>query len=306
VLRRPRTLKVPLGSVREGELFAVDVTLDAEAVDERGRESGAAEGAISDPQEGGPPLLTTRGLKPRGRPRFTAPRVKQPRAARCRHRLRRSGAVQLSEPEIDAANPCAQSCPKSSALPYDAPDEKLTQIRVRPSRPREAGMFSYPRPALLAGAILLTGTAVVAYAEGAARRPPAQASRTVLAQAVDPPGGHGRTLGLARVRIPPHTRLALHRHPGVQLAYVQKGTLSYTVKRGVVKVYRGNADQDPVVARRISDGRSARVHAGEWVIERPGVVHFGANHGDRPVVILLATLFRNGMPSSIPVPEDRR
>jgi hypothetical protein len=31
-------------------------------------------------------------------------------------------------------------------------------------------------------------------------------------------------------------------------------------------------------------------------------VHFGANEGDQPVLILLATLFRNGAPASIPVP----
>jgi quercetin dioxygenase-like cupin family protein len=161
-------------------------------------------------------------------------------------------------------------------------------------------MFSYPRLALLATVLLLAGTA---YAAGAAHRAPAQASRTVLAQAVDPPGGHGRTLGLSRVRIPAHTRLALHRHPGDQVAYVQKGTLSYTVERGVVKVYRGAADQDPVVVRRIAAGQSGKVHAGEWVVERPWVVHFGANRGDRPVVILLATLFKNGKPASIPVPE---
>ena len=162
-------------------------------------------------------------------------------------------------------------------------------------------MFSYPRLALLAAVMLLAGAAVVACAAGA--RAPAQATRTVLAQAVNPPGANGRTLGLSRVRIPPHTRLALHRHPGVQLAYIQEGTLSYTVKRGVVKVYRGDADKDPVVVRRIAGGHSGKVHAGEWVIERPGVVHFGANRGDRPVVILLATLFRNGKPASIPVPE---
>ena len=41
--------------------------------------------------------------------------------------------------------------------------------------------------------------------------------------------------------------------------------------------------------------------AGEWVIEQPQVIHFGANNGDRPVVILLATLFTNGSPPSIPV-----
>jgi quercetin dioxygenase-like cupin family protein len=163
-------------------------------------------------------------------------------------------------------------------------------------------VLSNPRSALLAGACLLPLTAAGAYAAGTAQRPP-QATRTVLAQAVDPPGSRDRTLALARVRIPAHTRLGLHRHPGVQLAYVQKGTLTYTVERGVVNVYRGAADDDPRVVRRISGGATGRVKAGEWVIERPHVMHFGANKSDCPVVILLATLFKNGRPASIPVPE---
>jgi quercetin dioxygenase-like cupin family protein len=163
-------------------------------------------------------------------------------------------------------------------------------------------VVSHPRSALLAGVALLSLTAAGAYAAGAAQQPP-QATRTVLAQAVNPPGAHGRTLGLARVTIPAHTRLGLHRHPGVQLAYIQKGRLTYTVKRGVVNVYRGAADHDPRVVRRIRSGKTGRVNAGEWVIERPRVVHFGANNGDRPVVILLTTLFKNGSPASIPVPQ---
>jgi len=163
-------------------------------------------------------------------------------------------------------------------------------------------VVAHPRSALIVGAFLLMLTAAGAYAAGAAQRPP-QATRTVLAQAVDPPGARGRTLGLARVTIPAHTRLGLHRHPGVQLAYVQKGTLTYTVKRGVVNVYRGAADQKPRVVRRVAGGHTGSVKAGEWVIERPHVVHFGANNGDRPVVILLTTLFKNGSPASIPVPE---
>jgi quercetin dioxygenase-like cupin family protein len=161
-------------------------------------------------------------------------------------------------------------------------------------------VLSHPRSALLAGAFLLSLTAAAAYAAGAAQQPP-QATRTVLAQAVGPPGARGRTLALARVTIPAHTRLGLHRHPGVQIAYVQKGKLTYTVKRGVVNVYRGAADQDPRVVRRVAGGRTGSVNAGEWVIERPRVVHFGANKGDRPVVILLATLFKSGSPASIPV-----
>jgi hypothetical protein len=70
----------------------------------------------------------------------------------------------------------------------------------------------------------------------------------------------------------------------------------------VVNLYRGAADQNPRVVRRVGAGRTGVVRAGERVIERPRVVHFGANRGDRPVLILLATLFRNGSPSSVPVP----
>jgi quercetin dioxygenase-like cupin family protein len=105
------------------------------------------------------------------------------------------------------------------------------------------------------------------------------------------------------VTIPPKTRLALHRHPGTQIAYIQKGTLTYTVRTGSVNVYRGAADVDPRVVRRIGAGQSGSVHAGEWVIERPSTVHLGANRTGRPVRILLASLFKNGSPSTIPVPE---
>jgi quercetin dioxygenase-like cupin family protein len=163
-------------------------------------------------------------------------------------------------------------------------------------------MLSRARLALLAGGVLLPATAAVAYTAGAAQQPPAEATRTVLAQAVDPAGSRGRTLALSRVTIPAHTRLELHRHPGTQVAYIQDGTLTYTVRSGVVKVYRGGGAQNPTVVRRVAAGQTGTVRAGEWVIERPRVVHFGTNEGDRPVLILLATLFRNGSPASIRVP----
>jgi quercetin dioxygenase-like cupin family protein len=162
--------------------------------------------------------------------------------------------------------------------------------------------MSHPRLAMLAGTALSV-SAVGAYAAVAAHQTPAQATRTVLAQAVDPAGGRGRTLALSRVTIPAHTRLGLHRHPGTQIAFIQKGTLTYTVKTGVVNVYRGVADRKPSVVRRVAAGQTGTVNAGEWVIERPRTVHFGANEGDRPLVILLATLFKNGRPPSIPVAD---
>jgi quercetin dioxygenase-like cupin family protein len=163
--------------------------------------------------------------------------------------------------------------------------------------------MSHSRMAMLAGTAVLPIAAAGAYAAAAAHKAPAPATRTVLAQAVDPVGGHGRTLALSRVTIPARTRLGLHRHPGTQIAYVQKGTLTYTVKKGLVNVYRGAADRNPSVVRRVAAGQTGTVHAGEWVIERPRAIHFGANDSDRRVLILLATLFKNGSPPSIPVKE---
>jgi mannose-6-phosphate isomerase-like protein (cupin superfamily) len=162
---------------------------------------------------------------------------------------------------------------------------------------------SLPRRSLLAAGVLAAVAAGGGYAAGAARQAPAQATRDVLAQAVDPAGARGRTLALSRVTIPARTRLDLHRHPGTQVAYIEKGTLTYTVRRGVVRVYRGAADRNPRVVRRVSAGETGSVRPGEWVVEPPRSVHFGANRGGRPLEILLATLFRTGSPASIPVPE---
>jgi quercetin dioxygenase-like cupin family protein len=161
------------------------------------------------------------------------------------------------------------------------------------------------RIAALTVAVALPATAVGAYAAGAARQadPAPAVSRVQLAQVVDPVGGKGRTLGLSKVEIPARTALALHRHPGHQIAYIERGTLTYTVRTGVVSVYEGPADADPRLVRRIRAGQTGKVRAGQWVVERPGDVHFGANRGDGVVEITLATLFRNGAPASIAVDD---
>jgi quercetin dioxygenase-like cupin family protein len=153
---------------------------------------------------------------------------------------------------------------------------------------------------------LLPVTAVGAYAAGHAAQDTAPtAKRADLALLENPAGAKGRTLGLSRVTIPPHTELALHRHPGNQIASIQRGTLTYTVKTGTVEVYRGTATVDAKPVRLVKAGQTARVQAGEWVVESPGDVHIGANRGSKPLVILLATLFPNGAPSSITVEDGR-
>jgi quercetin dioxygenase-like cupin family protein len=148
-------------------------------------------------------------------------------------------------------------------------------------------------------ALLVLGCSAVAYTAGAAESP--TAARSPLAAAVNPTGAKGETLGLSRVVIPAGAQLALHVHPGTQIAYIDKGTLTYTVKTGSVGVYRGNAEQDPQLVRRITAGHTARIGRGQWLVEKPHVQHFGANRTSKPVVILAATLLENGKPAAIPV-----
>ena len=90
-------VRIPVGSVHRGELFAVHVSLEAEAVDDRGGESGA-QAFIQDPQKREQLLVTTRGLAPRGKPRFKEPPVKKLRAASCPAEPRRgAGVLQFSD-----------------------------------------------------------------------------------------------------------------------------------------------------------------------------------------------------------------
>ena len=124
--------------------------------------------------------------------------------------------------------------------------------------------------------------------------------RTALALKTNPIGAKGRTLGLSRVTIPAGGQIAQHRHTGTQIAYIDRGTLTYTVKTGSVTVRRGAADQHPTVVRKISAGQTGQIKTGQWIVEQPSVVHRAANHGKTGIVIYLATLLPNGDPPSVP------
>lgn len=48
------------------------------------------------------------------------------------------------------------------------------------------------------------------------------------------------------------------------------------------------------------DPTLVRVHLGQWLVEQPTDHHHARNRGTVPVVIYLATLFRDGRPASLP------
>jgi quercetin dioxygenase-like cupin family protein len=127
------------------------------------------------------------------------------------------------------------------------------------------------------------------------------AVRNALAQTSHVQGTPNHTLVLSRVTVDPGAKLALHHHLGTQVARIQSGTLTYTVRRGMVVVRRGESDQNPLTVRTISAGETARIEAGQWIVEQPSDIHEAANRGSAPVVIYLATLLKAGAPPATPV-----
>src|SRR3954451_9102030 len=61
--------------------------------------------------------------------------------------------------------------------------------------------------------------------------------RQILATGL-PPAAPGQTLDLVRYDIPPGTTLAVHVHPGMQVAWVDSGELTYHVIKGAGQIGR--------------------------------------------------------------------
>jgi mannose-6-phosphate isomerase-like protein (cupin superfamily) len=129
------------------------------------------------------------------------------------------------------------------------------------------------------------------------------AARNALAQTDKVQGASQRTLVLSRVVVPPGAELALHHHLGSQVAHIQAGVLTYTVRSGSIVVRRGEADQSPRRVRTIAAGQTGQIRAGQWIVEQPSDIHRAANRGTAPVTIYLATLLKTGTPPATPVAE---
>ncbi len=104
--------------------------------------------------------------------------------------------------------------------------------------------------------------------------------RQILATGL-PPSTPGQTLDLARYDIPPGTTLAVHVHPGMQIAWVESGMLTYHVIKGEVQIGRAvNASGgQPGATETLAAGQSTVLMPGDWVVEIPGAVHYGENLG---------------------------
>lgn len=120
--------------------------------------------------------------------------------------------------------------------------------------------------------------------------------KDVLASEADPPGADGSTLTLIRYTIAPGAQLAPHIHPGVQLARIESGTLTYTVVSGTATVTRSDGTTEPVTGPT-----TISLEAGDAVAENGDMVHFGANETDAPVVIVATLLTEDGKDLAVTV-----
>jgi quercetin dioxygenase-like cupin family protein len=109
----------------------------------------------------------------------------------------------------------------------------------------------------------------------------------------EPAAAPGQVLQLVRYHIPPNTVLPVHIHPGMQVALVESGTLHYTVVEGSLNYVRADGETGVLQA-----GEEADFQAGDSLVETQGMVHFGENRTDEPVVLLVASLFEADAPPS--------
>jgi mannose-6-phosphate isomerase-like protein (cupin superfamily) len=128
--------------------------------------------------------------------------------------------------------------------------------------------------------------------------------RQALAQTEQVQGAPGRTMVLSKVTVPPGAKLAVHHHLGTQISRVVAGTLTYTVRRGKAELFEGESEE-PRLVRDITAGKTAKIHADQWLVEQPSDIHQAANRGSSPVVIYLATLLKDGAAPSTPVDLHR-
>lgn len=152
-------------------------------------------------------------------------------------------------------------------------------------------LVTIPIAALVGGLVEASGKAATA----------APQPRRIDLAAGYPSFAHGYRLSLTKAVLPPGTGFPPHRHPGMQVAYIQSGTLRYTVYQGSVKIFRGQPGGSQKLVRVLRAGQTGSIKAGQWIIETPSLHHKGANAGDKRVVILLATLFRSDEPPAIPI-----
>lgn len=114
-------------------------------------------------------------------------------------------------------------------------------------------------------------------------------------EAVEAPG---ESLSLARYTIAAGAVLPVHKHPGVQMATVESGVLTYhVVAHGSVTVT--HTDGSTLL---VNPGETVTLNVGDSWVEAEGMVHYAENLTSEPVVLMSASLFAENQAPTILVP----
>ncbi|HEY8218157.1 MAG TPA: cupin domain-containing protein [Acidimicrobiia bacterium] len=124
-------------------------------------------------------------------------------------------------------------------------------------------------------------------------------TRTILAQTA-PDNAPRQELYLEEVKIAPKAKLGTHYHDGTQIAHVTSGVLTYNIVSGTASVTRADGS-----AEEATGPTTIRLRPGDSVAETKAVVHYGANKGTKPVVILIAALLAEDAPLATPAPDTQ-
>jgi quercetin dioxygenase-like cupin family protein len=116
-----------------------------------------------------------------------------------------------------------------------------------------------------------------------------------------PANAPGATLQLVRVTIPAGGVITTHTHPGMQIIYIESGSISYTVVKGRIKVRRAASAGGAGPTEIVEAGETVTIGEGDTFIETKGMVHSVVNPSDVPAVILASSLFPADEPANIPV-----
>ncbi len=147
---------------------------------------------------------------------------------------------------------------------------------------------------ILTFAILAFGSIVVNSQETSSPNNYTQSvTRKVLANGY-PTQDKKQILELVRYIIAPRTKLPIHTHPGMQIERVEAGTLTYTVVEGEAKVTPANGTE-----LILTKGKTIQMTVGDCLVEPGGMVHYGENQTNSPVILLSASLFDANQPKAI-------
>ncbi len=161
---------------------------------------------------------------------------------------------------------------------------------------RRLVIASFSILAFVASLPLAIGTAQDTATPEATPEAPAVVVREVLSSA-EPEAAPGEVLALVEYTIPAGAVLIVHTHPGVQMATVESGVLTYhVIENGSAPVTRADGTEE-----LIGPGESTTFETGDSFVEPEGMVHYGENLTDEPVVLMVASLFAADEPAAIPV-----